>query len=331
MLRAALRPGPFALLLVCFVVPALAEDRAARASDELERELREMVKLPSATVEVFFDGIDSTRYKLLESSFALDGQPIAPREGTNVLYAGELAPGKHTLTTTLLYEAPAPIHGSVKYKVPGKFIFTAQRGVLMRLRTRIEVDDGAEPSKRLQLMGQAETDLRAKLEEALPPPPERKPAQGADTGDRREEKQVAMAVSQAESAPKLEEPRRRKTSQVQLAAATAPFTGAVQPAVIKRKAVRDRATTNAEKPPVVAPPEEPKVVAAPEEEPKASAADDTRPAPIPAQATAPTPVPSEPQATRGVLETLSDFAGVIAGSALTVIGLLAFVIARKRR
>ncbi len=171
--------GRFALFLISVVTPALAaEDPAAHAREELEREMREMVQLPAASVEVVFDGIDSTRYKLLEAtfalddrSFALDDRSLAVAAGAKILYAGELPPGKHTLTANFLYEAPAPTSGSLKYRVPGKFIFTAQRGIFMRVRAHIEVDDGAEPAKRLQLIGHAEADLRAKLEDGLLPPP----------------------------------------------------------------------------------------------------------------------------------------------------------------
>ncbi len=164
--------GRFALFLISVVGPALAaEDPTAHAREELEREMREMVQLPAASVEVVFDGIDSTRYKLLEASFALDDRSLAVAAGAKTLYAGELPPGKHTLSATFLYETPAPSFGSVKYTVPGKFIFTAQRGIFMRVRAHIEVDDGAEPSKRLQLVGNAQADLRAKLEDGVLPPP----------------------------------------------------------------------------------------------------------------------------------------------------------------
>ena len=102
-----------------------------------------MVKLPPATVEVVFDGIDSTRYKLLEGSFTLDDRPLSLAGGTSVLFSGEIQPGTHTLRTSLVYEAPSPTRGFIKYTVPGKFIFTAQRGVLMRVRAHIEGTTGS--------------------------------------------------------------------------------------------------------------------------------------------------------------------------------------------
>jgi hypothetical protein len=212
--------GRFALFLISVVGPALAaEDPAVHAREELEREMREMVQLPAASVEVVFDGIDSTRYKLLEASFALDDRSLAVAAGAKILYAGELPPGKHTLTANFLYETPAPSSGSVKYRVPGKFIFTAQRGIFMRVRAHIEVDDGAEPSKRLQLVGNAEADLRAKLEDGLLPPPRRPEPPLEDKGAIRYGKRPAEEPeTDDEMLPIMRWRERRRDSGAKLAA-----------------------------------------------------------------------------------------------------------------
>jgi hypothetical protein len=228
-----LRLARIAPLLISFVGTALAEDdRTGRAREELERELQNMVKLPSATVEVVFDGIDSSRYKLLEASFALDEQPIPFTAGTKLLYAGEVPPGKHTLNATLIYEAPAINHGSIKYKVPGKFIFHAQRGIFMRLRARIEVDDGAEPSKRLQLVGNAETDLRAKLEDGVLPPVERKQPEADDKGAIRYGKKVASAEPETEQDAVSTNPPPKRRIGLPVASAQA---ASVHPVAFKRQ------------------------------------------------------------------------------------------------
>lgn len=174
------------ILLVASSGPALAEDaRTGRARQEIDQQLKEMVKPSPASVEIVFDGIDSTRYQLLDASFQLDGEslpkkvPTGKSAGPTVLFAGDLQPGSHTVTARLVYEQAAAAgmfnYGSgTKFKVPGKFIFTAQRGLLVRVHTRVEVDDGAELQKRLQLAGNVDVDLRAKLEDGiLPPPPER--------------------------------------------------------------------------------------------------------------------------------------------------------------
>ena len=298
------------------VGPALADDPDARAREELERALHEMVKLPPATVELVFDGIDSTRYKLLEGSFTLDDRPLPLPGGTHVLFSGEIQPGTHTLSTTLVYEAPSPTHGSIRYKVPGKFIFTAQRGVLMRVRARIEVDDGAEPSKRLQLLGQAETHLRAQLEETLPASPEHKPPKLADTAE-------------------AHEPRRPEAEDVRVAAAPA-VSPALQPAALKQKVAHRkltgpvpeeaRAAPAAEKPTEPAPP--------PEEHQAPSPAPVAVEQPVPqppSPAAVPAPVSSKPEALTRLLGYLHEFGTAIAGSAMALLGLLLLAAARKKR
>ncbi|HEX4802944.1 MAG TPA: hypothetical protein VFV14_05510 [Myxococcaceae bacterium] len=291
----------------------MADDRDARAREELERAVREMVKLPPATVEVVFDGIDSTRYKLLEGSFTLDDRPLPSPGGSSVLFSGEIQPGRHILSTSLVYEAPSPTHGFIKYKVPGKFIFTAQRGVLMRVRARIEVDDAAEPSKRLQLMGQAETDLRADLEESLPPSPEHKPPKLA-------EKEEA------------EEPRRREAEAVRVAAASA-VSPAIQPAALKPRVAHRKpsnpvpdeapAAPAAEKPAEATPP--------PEEHQAPSPAPIAVEQPAPASPPSPAPVSTKPEALTGLLGALQGFGTAIAGFSMALLGLLLLAMARKKR
>lgn len=182
--------GLILILLVASGSPALADDgRTSRAHWEIEQQLKQMVKLPAASVEIVFDGIDSSRYQLLEASFELDGQslpkkiPTGKAGGSTLLFAGDLLPGSHTVAARLVYEqAGAPSifddGNGTTFKVPGKFIFSAQRGLFVRVHTRVEVDDGAELQKRLQLAGNADVDLRAQLEDGnLPAPPEKpKPA-----------------------------------------------------------------------------------------------------------------------------------------------------------
>lgn len=199
-----MRGGLILILLVASSGPAFAEDaRTGRARQEIEKQLKEMVKPSPASVEIVFDGIDSTRYQLLEASFDLDGEsltkkvPTGKAAGSTVLFTGDLPPGSHTVTARLVYEQAAAAgmfsYGSgTKFKVPGKFIFTAQRGLFVRVHTRVEVDDGAELQKRLQLAGNVDVDLRAKLEDGtLPPAPE--------------------SLVQMQTAPKKTKPSRRNS------------------------------------------------------------------------------------------------------------------------
>jgi hypothetical protein len=186
--RAALR---FTHFLILFGLPSAAahadSSRAERARQQLERQVEQMVKPPPASLEVIFDGIDSTRYTFLEGSFAFDGAPLPAKisnadQKHTVLLNNEVTPGEHTLTARLVYEETTKgglfSYGSgLKFKVPGKFIIKAQRGVALRVRAMVEVDDGAEPGKRLELIGKLEADLRTKLEEGIPPPPPERLAQ----------------------------------------------------------------------------------------------------------------------------------------------------------
>lgn len=319
----------------------MADERNARAQEEVERALREMVKLPPATVEVVFEGIDSTRYTLVEGTFTLDDRPIPFQKGSKVLFSGEIEPGKHHLSTTLVYEAPSPIHGSIKYKVPGKFIFTAQRGVLMRVRARIEVDDGAEPSKRLQLLGEAETDLRAKLEDALPPPPDRSHA-GPDVPAPAKQPAVGPAVATANE--------RREAAKTTVVQAAAPELNErrVQPAVAKRVGARGKArggvaqmahaaaTAAAEAP--SASPESPAAEEqAAQTSPPEPAAVPERSAPAPSTASAgEPPAPAKGAAAPAdayeppAVSSLRRF-GTVLGSGIALLGLLLLAVSRKKR
>jgi hypothetical protein len=338
-----LRPAQIALLLIPFVGPAFAEDdRSKRVREDLDRQLSEMVKLPAASVEVVFDGIDSTRYKLLEASFALDDKPIPFTPSTKVLYAGEVQPGKHTLTATFSYEAPAVNSGSIKFKVPGKFIFTAQRGILMRVRARIEVDDAAEPAKRLQLVGNAETDLRAKLEDSLPPPAQglsssalAKELEAEDKGAIRYGKKAARDEAPAEEDAKSRPHKRRSRFGTKVALASPkPVVG--HPGALKTEAHLP-ATSDAAVDAVAAPTQPAETPTAPSGKTEdldagavaSSDSDGGFPlAPLAEVTSTPPAPPSTPAApTKATGATGMAFFG----AALAAIGLLVFALARRGR
>ncbi len=237
-----MRSGPFLVLLVASSGPALAEDaRTDRARQQIEQQLNRMVKLPPALMEIVFDGIDSTRYRLLEANFAVDGETLPGKipagQGKTVLFSGNLAPGSHSLTAKLVYEEAVRdgLFGyatGTKFKVPGKFIFTAQRGVFMRVHTRIEVDDGAEPKKRLQLVGNVETDLRAKLEDGLLPAHPEKQASLEESAGPTQSASPAQSASEVQPEPLTQTTKRHRTeSKVKLAAAAGNGTGSVKEAI----------------------------------------------------------------------------------------------------
>jgi len=331
-----LRAALIALLLIPFVGSAFAEDdRSKRVSEELEHQLNEMVQLPAASVELVFDGIDSTRYKLLEASFVLDDKPIPFTPSTKVLYAGEVEPGKHTLTATFSYEAPAVNSGSIKFKVPGKFIFNAQRGIFMRVRAHIEVDDAAEPTKRLHLVANAETALRAKLEDSLPPAPKAKPPEAEDKGAIRYGKKTAPVEPTAEEEA-THRPRKRRSGVGTKVALAVPQPATVRPAALKKEA-NPSATSAAAADAVPAPTQAAETPSPPtaqgeEVDGGAVASSDAdggfplaplaevRPAP-PAEASPP-PVATKATGATGM---------AVFGAALAAIGLIVFALARRGR
>jgi hypothetical protein len=269
------RSGLILILLVASVSPGLADDgRTSRAHREIEQQLKEMVKLPAASVEIVFDGIDSSRYQLLEASFELDGEslpkkiPAGRAGGPTLLFAGDLLPGSHTVAARLVYEQAGGASifddgNGTKFRVPGKFIFSAQRGLFVRVHTRVEVDDGAELPKRLQLAGNADVDLRAQLEDGnLPAPPEKpkpaplekpKPAAPEETAD---SVSVAQPSSVAPEAPRsIQAPsrkRRHRDGNVKLARAEAAATGPRQAVDVSAVAKVAPEPTSADRRPMVA-------------------------------------------------------------------------------
>ncbi len=261
-----MRSGLILILLVASASPGLADDgRASRARWEIEQQLKEMVKLPAASVEIVFDGIDSTRYQLLEASFELDGQslpknvPTGKSGGPTLLFAGDLLPGSHTVAARLVYEQAGGASifddgNGTKFKVPGKFIFSAQRGLFVRVHTRVEVDDGAELQKRLQLAGNADLDLRAQLEDGnLPAPPEKpKPAAREETADSVDQpSSVAPETPRSIQAPSRK--RRHREGKVRFARAEVAATGPRQAVEVGSVAKVAPERTSADRPPMVAP------------------------------------------------------------------------------
>jgi hypothetical protein len=342
-----LRFAHFPILLTVFSTAAFGDSsRTEHARQQLDRQLEQMVKPPPASLEIIFDGIDSTRYTLLESSFALDGPPLPVKvsgaeQRHTVLFSGEVTPGEHILMTRLVYEESARgglfSYGSgIKFKVPGKFIITAQRGVALRVRARVEVDDGAEPSKRLELVGKVEADLRAKLEEGMPPPPER-----LAQAEERTEPAVQKQKPQPQTRPLRNvavdhrKPKRKPgNGSVKLARGGEPPSDSLRSAVHKAEGTEPGSPTaqaGSEKSPSAAtePQEEPSTPAAvavltTKELPSESA----RPAETPPSGQEPSLPASDGSAARG---RLGLGAGSLAVGGALLLALVALAIIRSRR
>ena len=146
------------------------------------------MKSPAPQIEIYFDGIDSSRYGLVEAEYTLDGKPLsapnlkAPEQKGQLLFTGNVTPGNHSVTAKLVFlEGGNKVFTYVKgtrFKLPGHWTLTAQRGLLLRLRTHVEVDDGqSDPKKRLELKAEVEPKMLAAVDDgSLPPLPNAKRA-----------------------------------------------------------------------------------------------------------------------------------------------------------
>lgn len=155
----------------------------ARARAEVELQLQRMTRAPPPSLEIRFDGIESGPYELVEAELALDGQrlPAQPALGKGggggpgaVLFFGMVQPGEHVVTATLVYREPRQddLFGSsgLRFKLPGRFIITAQNGLVMRMRTWVQVNAAAaDPRDRLALVATVEPMVVSALEETDEP------------------------------------------------------------------------------------------------------------------------------------------------------------------
>lgn len=174
-----------ALALLCFAPVVHAEDEVTRkAREELERQLRDEVHLPPPSLEIRFDGLSADGYTLEDSNFTLDGAPLpsplnpGPVERrSSIVYFGIVSPGDHQLEVELIFRS-APQVGLFsyaderRYKVPGRFVLTAERGLVVRVDLMIEVDEhSADAKKRLRLQGSMQPRMVAAIDDAPLPEP----------------------------------------------------------------------------------------------------------------------------------------------------------------
>lgn len=183
-----------AALAVLLLVPALAraeDDKARRAREELERELKAMVGKQPTRVRVDFVAVEDPNYKLEEASFELDGKALQTpplselSDDTHLLWNGDVAPGRHTLKAKVVYANGASVivsdEGGHKWKVSGDVSFDVAAGIEVQVRVVPTRDPSQkEIAKRFKLALPAKPVMIAalddgKMPEALvkttPPPP----------------------------------------------------------------------------------------------------------------------------------------------------------------
>jgi hypothetical protein len=142
-----------ALLAATVTVPA--EDAATqRAREEVEAQLAQFAQAPPPQLEVRFEGVVPDHYEAVETSFALDEQPLTPDGG--VWLDGEVTPGEHQLTGSVLVKDKEggrilSYAADYRFRVPFKVTLMAQRDLRLEVSLRVRGDDSVtEPGGRLK-------------------------------------------------------------------------------------------------------------------------------------------------------------------------------------
>ncbi len=174
---------PTSALWMLILLPglsALAEDeKARRARQELEREVKALVDIPEPRVEMTFGGPANAQYALSEATFVLDGKELVTppagalaAQGGLPIFQGEVASGTRMLTVDLVYTDGGSgffsYTNGYKYKLKAKFSFLAQRGLLVRVKVRVN-EDPSDSAKKLKLGVSAAAEMVAKLEDGVMP------------------------------------------------------------------------------------------------------------------------------------------------------------------
>lgn len=348
------RVGAAVLLLVAFTAPASADDGAKRAREELERQLREMVKSPEASVVITFQALDEPNYQLEAVEFMLDGRILKTppvlllnREGVHRIHAGTLPEGRHELITRVTYVDASSVmlseQAGFKWKVSGAARFETRRGLEVTVRAAPERIPG-ETDVRRQFRVRHHQDVKmvAEVDTSLPPPiakakpaakPEPEPVAELEVAKPEPEPVVVAAAEVSEperakttKAVKTKDKRkttRNKTRRAEPKEEPEPWSRRV------RLASATAEEASAETLPAAVEPDEPEPTA-PVAEPASSPAPepDTKPDVDPAvevAAPAPSPAPSaEPDGLPVPLPVL------LAIGAVVVLGGLVVVIRRRR-
>lgn len=227
-----------ALLLVfvgLLVTAARADEPVSeeKVRADLDRQLREMVRSPPPEVVVSFQGLPKAEgYKLLESEFLLDGQPlIGPgpdtltNEGLHRLAVLTVEEGSHTLVSQVTYVNDSwslfsETSGRL-WKMTANVTFQTQRGLRVKVRVVPSVVPNApDPRLKIKLSHDVSVEMTAQLADAtLEPGP--KPTPDAGT--------PPQQVAQVPEKPAVTEPR----SDVQLASGTAPATAGTSRVLVR--------------------------------------------------------------------------------------------------
>ncbi len=177
-----------ALLLVLvgvFAANARADDPEAKAREDLDRQLRQMVQIPPPEVVVTFEGLppQSEGYKLLEAEFLVDGEALATPEpealnkpGSHRLLVTQLPEGTHTLVSRVTYVNDSwslfsETNGFL-WKMTATVNFQMQKGLRVRVKVvPVIVPKAPDPRLKLKLTHDVAAEMTAELADATLPEP----------------------------------------------------------------------------------------------------------------------------------------------------------------
>ncbi len=162
---------------------AFGEDAAQRnAREELEHQLKQMVGTPPTRVRVDFVSPNEPNYVLESATFEVDGKevksvPLATlsNEGTHAVFWGDVTPGKHKVSTKMVFASKASAlvsdEGGFKWKVGGDTSFDVDPGIEVQVQIMPSRDSAQKDiAKRFKLRIPAKPVMVATLDDGKMPP-----------------------------------------------------------------------------------------------------------------------------------------------------------------
>ena len=190
-------PHLVGLLLIGGSVNA-EDERARRAREEVERELRDLVRIPAPRITVELVPLDEPHLKCQSIELLLDGRvlPISASANLNadrpvLLYSGELGEGRHELISRVEYEDTSSVmfseYAGVKWKVSSSARFDIRDGLEIALKIVPERVPGERDLKKaIRMKLQHAVNMVATVDTSMPPPLQKK----------KEEEEVQIAAVQ---------------------------------------------------------------------------------------------------------------------------------------
>ena len=172
-------------LLPCAL--ALAEtDQERQAREDLEKQLKSMVGTPPTKIQIDFVGLDQPNYELVEASFKLDGRnlPVSDLkklnlEGDHLIFHGDVQPGEHKLESKFEFRnmtsQVVSAEGGYKWKLGSDVSFRTESGIEVRVKVTPELNMKADIKNRIVIKSPATVKMLAKLDDGTMPDPLERP------------------------------------------------------------------------------------------------------------------------------------------------------------